>query len=331
MSGRDPATAPRRTDLGWLRHRSLRPAPGSSAARRTTAPAPPAPAPAPAPSPAPVRPPSADLDLSAPAPAPSPPAPSSSLDLSAPSAPAPTPSPSLDLSAPSEPVPPASSGPAGLLDLFPEAPAAAPPAPAAGRRRAQQPARPVPRLAAGGRVILTPQDPTVTLNRLQSGIGALTVEAVCSPAVGDVSLGALYELTDGTSSIVERLRGLAAGPPGSPTPVLRADREEFEQLVVDLHQSRDLRRVLVYATSESGRELDWGGTLITRTFGGARLELPLDLGVHRGPVALLSVYVIDGEFVLRAETEKIAGAVRDVARAYGYERITWADDRTPVV
>ncbi|WP_157944011.1 hypothetical protein [Blastococcus atacamensis] len=186
-------------------------------------------------------------------------------------------------------------------------------------------------MAPRGRVLLTPRDPTVTLNRLQSGIGALTVEAVCSPAVGDVSLGALYELADGTSSIVERARGFVAGPHRSPTPVLRGDREEFEQLVLDLGQTGSLRRVLVYATSESGRELDWGGTLVTRTFGGSRVELPLDLGVHRGPVALLSIYVIDGEFVLRAETERIAGAVRDVARAYGYDRITWADDRTPVV
>jgi hypothetical protein len=100
---------------------------------------------------------------------------------------------------------------------------------------------------------------------------------------------------------------------------------------VDLRQSRSLRRVLVYAFSESDRELHWGGTLLTRTFGGARVEIPLDLGRHHGPIALMSIYNIDGEYVLRAETEKVSGAVRDVARAFGYDRITWADPRTPVV
>ncbi|MCA0146925.1 hypothetical protein [Blastococcus sp. LR1] len=280
---------------------------------------------------------SGDLDLSAPA-APAAPAPSSGLDLSAPA-----PSADLDLST-STPAQPAPSAGAGFLDLFPDPPAAAPPTPAPGaatpaaarrpgRSTREKPTswRPVPRVAARGRVILTPRDPTVTLNRLQSGIGALTVEAICSPAVGDVSLGALFELADGSSSVVERQRGLVTGPPGSVSPVLTADREEFEQLIVDLRQTQRLRRLLVYAVSESGRELNWGGTLLTRTFGGARVELPLDLGVHRGPVALLSLYAVDGEFVLRAETERITGAVRDVARAYGYDRITWADDRTPVV
>ena len=83
--------------------------------------------------------------------------------------------------------------------------------------------------------------------------------------------------------------------------------------------------------SESGAELNWGGTLVTRTFGGGRVELPLDIGRHRGPVALMSLYNIDGEFVLRAETERITGAVRDVALSFGYDQITWADPHMPVV
>ncbi|TFV88580.1 hypothetical protein [Blastococcus sp. CT_GayMR16] len=189
----------------------------------------------------------------------------------------------------------------------------------------------MPRLGPRGRVILTPLDPTVTLNRLQSGVGALTVEAVCSPAVGDLAIGALYELTDGASSIVQRTTGLVAGPPRSRSPILTASREEFEQIHVDLRQTRTLQRLLVYAFSASGRPLQWGGTLVTRTFGGARVELPLDFGGHHGPVALMSLYNIDGEFVLRAEGEQVAGAARDVSRSFGYDRITWADHWMPVV
>jgi uncharacterized protein involved in tellurium resistance len=186
-------------------------------------------------------------------------------------------------------------------------------------------------VGAGGRVILTSREPTVTLNRLQSGVGALTVEAACSPAVGDIRIGALYQLTDGTSAIVQHATGFGTAPHGSRRPVISTARGQFDQLVVDLRQSRSLQRLLVYAVSESGAELHWGGTLVTRTSGGARVELPLEIGRHRGPVALMSLYNIDGEFVLRAETERVAGAVRDVALSFGYDRITWADPHMPVV
>jgi uncharacterized protein involved in tellurium resistance len=171
----------------------------------------------------------------------------------------------------------------------------------------------------------------VTLNRVQSGVGTLSFEAVCSPTVGEVRLGAVYELADGTSSIVQRATGIAAAPPRSHRPVITGSGEEFDRLTVDLRQSRALSRLLVYAFSETGRELVWGGTLIGTSFGGARVELPLDLGRHHGPVALVSLYNIDGEFVLRAENEKVPGAVREVARMFGYDRITWADDHTPVL
>jgi hypothetical protein len=189
----------------------------------------------------------------------------------------------------------------------------------------------VPRIGPGGRTILTPHSPTVTLNRVQSGIGTLTFEAVCSPAVGDIRIGALYALADGTSSVVSRATGFPVAPPQSRRPVITGALGEYDRITLDLRQTRSLARLLVYAFSESGRELAWGGTLVGTTFGGERVELPLDLGSHHGPIALLSLYAIDGEFVLRAETEKIDGAVRDVARLYGYDRITWADERTPVL
>jgi uncharacterized protein involved in tellurium resistance len=314
---RSPSSAPPRPDLAWLRHRTLRRAQGTRtdagaagspvadfftgrAARpaRGSAPGSAAvPAPTAAPTAAPRPAPSSDLDLSAGPDLPSGRDLPADLDLST----------DLDLS----------PGPG------PATPAPVPPARALHRR-------PVPRVVPGSRTILTTRDPTVTLNRVQSGVGTLTVDAVCSPAVGDLRLGALYQLADATSSIVQRATGIPAAPPGSRRPVITGSWGEFDRLTVDLRQSRTLLRLLVYAFSESGGELAWGGTLVTTTFGGARIELPLDLGSHRGPVALLSLYNIDGEFVLRAEMEKVDGPVRDVARLFGYDRITWADDRTPV-
>jgi uncharacterized protein involved in tellurium resistance len=305
----DPSSARRRTDLGWLRHRT---------ARQVAARAPSAAVPTPAPDPvrrSRARPTTSDLDLSDPGPPPPVPAGTAgSLDLFPPS--------------PTAAVEPGSGALPGSADLARPSRAGSPvpPVSASGRPR-----RPVPRVASRGRVILTRQEPTVTLNRVQSGVGSLTVEAVCSPAVGDITLGALYQLTDGTSSVVHRATGLGSGPPRSRRPVLTASRGEFEQLLVDLRQSRTLERLLVYAVSESGSELAWGGTLVTRTFGESRVELPLDFGRHRGPIALMSLYNVDGEYVLRAEAEKVTGAVRDVARSFGYDQITWADPRTPVV
>jgi hypothetical protein len=168
------------------------------------------------------------------------------------------------------------------------------------------------------------------LNRLQSGVGTCTIEAACSPAVGDVRLGAAYQLADGASSIVAQAAGVPTAPAGSRRPVISSGRAQYERLVLDLRQSRTLQRLVVYGYSESGRQLEWGGTLIVTTFGGARIEIPLDLGPASGPAVLMSLYNVDGEYVLRAELEVIAGDVREACRAYGFDRISWADGRTPV-
>ncbi|MCW2497260.1 hypothetical protein [Jatrophihabitans sp.] len=180
-------------------------------------------------------------------------------------------------------------------------------------------------------MILTPTEPTVTLTRLQSGIGTLRIEAACSAEVGDLRLGCAYELADGTSSTVQMTQGERFAPAHSRRPVLVGGRDTFETVSIDLRQARALKRLVVYAFSEARSPLIWGGTLITTTFGGARVELPLET-LQGGTVAVLqSLYVVDGEFVLRAEMQTLYGDVREAARAYGYDRITWLDDRSPVV
>ncbi|MCO7219375.1 hypothetical protein [Klenkia sp. PcliD-1-E] len=277
--------------------------------RPSTAPATPdLPAPGPQPADTPRPAPASDLDLSG------------GLDRSG----------GLDLSAP-PPLPPAPPPtPSADLDLFPE-PASGPTAVPAPAPRPAPVVRATPRVSPGGRVILTSREPTVTLDRLQSGIGGLTLTAVCSPAVGDLVLGAVYQLSDGTSGVLGAATGISTAPPRSRRPVLQGGRDEFERITVDLRQSRSLRRFVVWATSASERELVWGGTLRLATHGGARVEIPLDVGRHVGPLVIASVYAVDGEFVLRAELDPVAGVARDVARAYGFGAITWADARTPVL
>lgn len=171
--------------------------------------------------------------------------------------------------------------------------------------------------------------PTVTLTRVQSGVGELTVEAVCSPDIGDLRLGAAYQLRSGTSGIVAHADGNRFGP-SSRRPVLVGSREEYERLGIDLRQTGDLERMAIFAFSESRAELTWGGTLVATLEGGGRLEIPLER-LYPGRIAVLAtIYNMDGELIVRAELETIAGDIREAARAYGFDRITWRDDRHPV-
>jgi uncharacterized protein involved in tellurium resistance len=191
-------------------------------------------------------------------------------------------------------------------------------------------AYPVTRARAGARTILTHKAPTVTLTRTQSGIGTLVVEAASSAEVGDLRLGCAYQLRSGTSSTVQPTGGNRLAPPRSRRPVLVGAHDRYEKISVDLRQTRDIERLAFYAYSESRAQLTWGGTLIVTTFSGAKIEVPLEQ-LPAGQVAvLLSVYNVAGEFVLRAELETIAGSIREACRAYGYDQITWLDDRTPV-
>ncbi len=241
---------------------------------------------------------------------------------------------SLDLStAAAAPAVRAAAGSASL-DLSSPPPAAAPaqagPAPAPARPARRRPGRPLPRARSGERTLLTPKAPTITLTRLQSGVGVLAIEAACSAAVGDLRIGAAYQLADGHSSLVSRTGGSTAAPRDSRRPVILARAERYERLLIDLRQNRQLERLVVFAFSESGGQLNWGGTLVTSTAGGARVELPLDRPASGGVMVLLSIFNVHGEFVVRAEMETIAGPIRAAVQAYGFDRISWLDDRTPV-
>jgi hypothetical protein len=136
-------------------------------------------------------------------------------------------------------------------------------------------------------------------------------------------------LVSGATSTVQLAGGSRFGPPGTRRPLIIAQREQHETLTFDLRQVRELERAAVYVFSDDGAELDWTGTLVATTFGGGRVELPLDT-LYRSAVAVpLSIVNVGGELWLRAEMETVAGSIRDACRAYGFDRITWKDDRTP--
>jgi hypothetical protein len=183
---------------------------------------------------------------------------------------------------------------------------------------------------AGSPTVLVPDSPTVALTAVQSGIGALTVHAVCGDGVGDLRLACAYELHTGLSSIISDVSGLRIAPAGSRRPVVLAGRARYETLTVDLRQVTDLRRLVVVAFTPSGAVVPWGGALVVETLGGARVDVPLDHAPSAGVLVALSVLNVSGRLVLRAEHELVAGTLRDACTAYGFDRITWADPSTPL-
>ncbi|WP_024794834.1 hypothetical protein [Tomitella biformata] len=260
----------------------------------------------------------------------------SSLDLDPPVRPA-APSSDLDLTptaaAPRPPAPLPTPGTVSLdldldLDLSPGPSPTSPglPAPAAPR-----PGPPPVRAESGRRVILTYAEPIVTLTRIQSGIGSLEMEGAWTQNDGGpVRLGCAYELRSGASSTVQLTGGRGTAPPGSRRPVIVARGGEFEGFGLDLRQCGELARLIVYAYSESGAPVDWTGTFITRTYGNARIEMPLAQVGPSSLAVLTSMYNIGGQLVMRAELEPMSGSVRDACQAFGFDKITWLDERTSI-
>ena len=183
---------------------------------------------------------------------------------------------------------------------------------------------------AGRPEILAGKAPVVSLTRIQSGVGALSITAACSDAVGDLRLGCAYRFRGGLTSAVQHNSGLLIAPAGATRPILLAERAQFETVALDLRQVREVDRLLIYAFSASGCELDWGGTLTVTTSGGARLEIPMDAPKGPGVLPLATVYNVDGELVVRAEPREACPTVREVCLAFGFDRIAWLDSRTPM-
>jgi len=74
--------------------------------------------------------------------------------------------------------------------------------------------------------ILTARSPTVTLTRVQSGVGTLLFESVTAPSIGDVRLGCAYQLQSGRSSTVQHSAGRSTAPPGETRrPIVLAGRQ----------------------------------------------------------------------------------------------------------
>ncbi len=241
-------------------------------------------------------------------------------------APPAAPAPSLDLSPPRPAPAPGPVPPAPSLDLTPS-PAPVPAAVSAARRTRRR-TLPYPRLPHGTTAVLQGRTRTVTLTRLQSGTGALHLALSRSERAGDLALGLVIATTDGATHVVQRL-GEALSTPAAPLPLARlAGGPGHESALIDLRQVRTLQRALVFGYSPSVSVLEWDGVLTLTTYDGSRVEAPFDLPALSGTVALLTVYQVHGELVLRSELEAYAGPPETAAEAYGHHH-GWLDGRLP--
>ena len=188
-----------------------------------------------------------------------------------------------------------------------------------------------PRTTNGVPTILTAQSPTVSLTRVQSGVGALEFEAVVGGEVGDLRLGCAYQLRNGRTSTVQHSLGRRCAPPGETRrPIVTSARRQFERISVDLRQVTDLERLVVYGFSGDGGALRWGGTLVATTFGDDRVEMPIDLPSADAVAVLASVYNVRGQLILRSEMDLVGRTIKEACRGFGFDRISWLDDQTPI-
>jgi uncharacterized protein involved in tellurium resistance len=223
---------------------------------------------------------------------------------------------SLDLGPTPEPAPAAPSEPA---------------APAVGRggRRPLE-VRSARRVSPSGPTRLTAAEPTVTLTRLQSGAGALEIALTRSSSAGDLAMGAVIETTERTEAVVQAYGDTKSAPADARLPLARLKgRDDGETLTFDLRQVRVLRRALVYGYSPSVSMLAWRGVLVLTLYSGARIDVPFDLAPFSGTLALLTIYNVAGELVIRAELDEYHGPPEMVAQAYDH-RLPWLDGRRPL-
>jgi uncharacterized protein involved in tellurium resistance len=177
-------------------------------------------------------------------------------------------------------------------------------------------------------VALTAARPTVTLTRLQSGVGQLRLALARGADAGDMAAGLVCQTVDGATHVVQRL-GDALATPAAPLPMVRLVAEAgLDTVLIDLRQVGRLRRALLYGYSPGVAVLSWDGVVVATLHDGSRIEAPFDLPPLSGTVALLTVYAVQGELVLRSELEAFAGPPEMAAQAYGY-RYGWLGRRLP--
>jgi tellurite resistance protein TerA len=198
------------------------------------------------------------------------------------------------------------------------------------------------------KVTLTKSAPTVSLTKQGSGNGVLRVNlnwtakpsapagggflkriaAGAAPAT-DLDLGCLYEFMDGTKGVVQALGNSFTATGGFSTkPVIWLDGDDRsgvvsggENLHVDLAQSKNIRRILVFAQIYQGAA-NWAaaaGVVTLFPTDGPQVEIQLDEHDPKSRLCAVAMFESNnGELTVRREVRYIQGSQRTLDEQYGW-------------
>lgn len=174
--------------------------------------------------------------------------------------------------------------------------------------------------------------PVVRLNRLQAGVGALTIEARCSSQVGPLMLGCVWRFQDHATGALTRnpVSGSPILAPAGHRPVLSAHKGTYDTITIDLRQVRTIDTLLLYAFAAPPSVCSWAGTLSLTTLAGAQIDVPMDAAPSAGYLPLASIRQVDGHLYVRAQRRWPLTTLKDVCTEFGFAaEMTWLDPNTP--
>lgn len=194
-----------------------------------------------------------------------------------------------------------------------------------------------------GKITLTTSAPTISLAKVRdkpSGTMRINLNWSRGAAKGglfrkqtgvDLDLGCLYELADGSRSVVQALGNSFGSLNGSPWILLDGDDRSGtvsggENLLIDLSHLAEFRRILVFAFIYEGTP-NWSaadGVVTLFPPGGTEVEVRLDSADNTAMTcAIAMLEVRDGELSITREVRYINGGQRKLDEAYGWG-MTWA-------
>lgn len=229
------------------------------------------------------------------------------------------PQPSPTPSVPAQVAPKADRGTGSLSSFlsFDEGPAPSTSPSLARFERRESPLSAFPRIGDGEQKIFSENGPqVVALTRAQSGVGLLEVSLTATPGL----MLSLW-VEDSEKRIFRVASGMqtqefaAVSPSGS--------------IFLHLRHGERLRRALVVVTAQSPATL-WEGAL-SASLRRAKITASLERATSCENFVPLSILQVEGGLVLRFENSFQDSPLRNVLESFGYNEITWKNNRTPLL
>lgn len=201
-------------------------------------------------------------------------------------------------------------------------PGAAPPPPPQAPPPQQAPAVNV------SKIRLTKDSPRISLTKPgeQQGVMRVNLNWSANAHGVDLDLGCLWELSDGSKSVIQAL-GNRFGSENSP-PFIALDGDDRsgsvaggENMRINLAQPERFRRILVFAMIYSGAA-NWAavdGVVTMYPTAGPPIEVRLDSPVDGARIcAIAQIYYAQGGIHVSREVRYIDGSQRNLDKAYGW-------------